>query len=66
MARTRLADRLAAARAERVAKSALRTRREIEAREGVKVLVGGQQLTSFCGNDYLGLSQHLDVVAALQ
>ncbi|WP_146907761.1 8-amino-7-oxononanoate synthase [Arenimonas daejeonensis] len=66
MARTRLADRLAAARAERVAKAALRTRREIEAREGVKVLVGGQQLTSFCGNDYLGLSQHLDVVAALQ
>jgi 8-amino-7-oxononanoate synthase len=66
MARTRLADRLAAARAERVAKSALRTRREVEAREGVKVLIGGQQLTSFCGNDYLGLSQHLDVVAALQ
>lgn len=66
MARTRLADRLAAARAERVAKAALRTRREIEAREGAKVLVGGQQLTSFCGNDYLGLSQHLDVVAALQ
>ena len=66
MARMRLADRLAAARAERVAKAALRTRREIEAREGAKVLVGGQQLTSFCGNDYLGLSQHLDVVAALQ
>ena len=66
MARTRLADRLAAARAERVARAALRTRREIQAREGAKVLVDGRQLVSFCGNDYLGLSQHLDVVSALQ
>lgn len=66
MARLRLSDRLAAARAERVAKAALRTRREIQAREGAKVLVDGRQLVSFCGNDYLGLSQHLDVVAALQ
>jgi 8-amino-7-oxononanoate synthase len=66
MARIRLSDRLAAARAERVAKAALRTRREIQAREGAKVLVDGRQLVSFCGNDYLGLSQHLDVVAALQ
>ena len=66
MARIRLSDRLAAARADRVAKAALRTRREIQARDGAKVLVDGRQLVSFCGNDYLGLSQHLDVVAALQ
>ncbi|KFN48687.1 8-amino-7-oxononanoate synthase [Arenimonas composti] len=66
MARVRISDRIAAARAERVAKSAVRVRREIEAREGARVLVGGRQLVSFCGNDYLGLSQHLDVVSALQ
>ena len=66
MPRTRLADRLAAARADRAARDALRPRREIEGRDGARVLVDGRQLTSFCGNDYLGLGQHLDVVAAMQ
>ncbi len=66
MARLRLADRVLALRAERAAREALRHRREVEAREGAKVLVDGRQLLSFCGNDYLGLSQHLDVVSALQ
>ncbi|WP_374603484.1 8-amino-7-oxononanoate synthase [Arenimonas sp.] len=66
MPRIRFADRLAAARADRAARDALRPRREIQSREGVRVLVGGRQLTSFCGNDYLGLGQHLDVVSALQ
>ena len=66
MTRLRLADRVAAARADRAAKAAVRVRREIAAREGARVLIDGRQLVSFCGNDYLGLSQHLDVVAALQ
>jgi 8-amino-7-oxononanoate synthase len=66
MARQRLADRLASTRAAREAAQAVRTRREVEAREGMQVLVDGRQLTSFCSNDYLGLSQHLDVVSALQ
>lgn len=66
MARLRLVDRVLAQRAERAAREALRHRREVEAREGARVLVDGRQLVSFCGNDYLGLSQHLDVVAALQ
>jgi 8-amino-7-oxononanoate synthase len=66
MARIRFADRVALARAERAARDALRPRRMIEGREGARVLVGGRTLVNFCGNDYLGLGQHLDVVAALQ
>lgn len=66
MPRIRLADRVAIARAERTANAALRPRREISAREGCRVIIDGRTLTSFCGNDYLGLGQHLDVVSAFQ
>lgn len=66
MPRIRLADRVAIARAERTANAALRPRREISAREGCRVIIDGRTLTSFCGNDYLGLGQHLDVVSAYQ
>lgn len=66
MSRIRFADRVNLARADRAARDALRPRREIEGREGARVLVDGRQLTSFCGNDYLGLGQHLDVVSAMQ
>lgn len=64
--RPRLLDRVNAARAERAAKGLLRTRRLIEAREGMRVKLDGRELVNFCSNDYLGLSQHLDVVSALQ
>ncbi len=66
MGRIRFADRLALARTERAARDALRPRRVIEGREGTRVLVDGRPLVNFCGNDYLGLGQHLDLVAALQ
>ena len=66
MPRTRLIDRVLAAHAERVAHDAVRARRTIEARDGVQVRVGGRALVNFCGNDYLGLSQHPEVVAAFQ
>jgi 8-amino-7-oxononanoate synthase len=66
MARIRISDRVLAARAERKATGTLRPRRVIEARDGVKVAVDGKVLVNFCGNDYLGLSQHLDVVTAMQ
>jgi 8-amino-7-oxononanoate synthase len=66
MSRIRLTDRVLAARAERAASASLRPRRVLEARDGVHVRVGGRALINFCSNDYLGLSQHLDVVSAFQ
>jgi 8-amino-7-oxononanoate synthase len=66
MSRVRLTDRVLAARAERAASASLRPRRVIQARDGVRVTVDGRVLLNFCSNDYLGLSQHLDVVAAFQ
>ncbi|HMB57704.1 MAG TPA: 8-amino-7-oxononanoate synthase [Arenimonas sp.] len=66
MIRQRLSDRVAAARAERIASESVRTRRVVQAREGMRIKVDGNDLLNFCSNDYLGLSQHLDVIAAMQ
>lgn len=43
-----------------------RVRRTVEAVDGAHLHVNGRAMLAFCGNDYLGLSQHPEVVAAAQ
>ena len=41
-----------------------RSRRTLESAPGARVAVGGRQLVAFASNDYLGLANHPDIVAA--
>ncbi len=66
MARPDLHDRLQDQRKLRSAQDRIRVRRTVGRRDGVRLEVDGRWLTGFCSNDYLGLSQQFEVVAALQ
>lgn len=66
MSRARIHDRIEAQRIERKAHGRTRVRRTVARRDGVGCEVDGRWLVDFCGNDYLGLSQHFAVVDALQ
>lgn len=71
MARASWRDRIAKARDERVAAARVRVRRSVVHRDGARVEVQDadgkvRSLLNFCGNDYLGLSQHFAVIGALQ
>ncbi|RMH93885.1 8-amino-7-oxononanoate synthase [Lysobacter pythonis] len=66
MSRPSLRQRVDDARVLRGARQRRRQRLVVERRDGMRFDIGGRWLTAFCGNDYLGLSQHFSVVGALQ
>ncbi|WP_085705542.1 8-amino-7-oxononanoate synthase [Pseudomonas sp. B8(2017)] len=57
---------LAARLAERRAADLYRQRPLLESPHGPEVVVDGQRLLAFCSNDYLGLANHPEVIAAWQ
>ena len=57
---------LATRLAERRAAHLYRQRPLLETPQGPEVLVDGQRLLAFCSNDYLGLANHPEVIAAMQ
>ncbi|WP_295516943.1 8-amino-7-oxononanoate synthase [uncultured Pseudomonas sp.] len=57
---------LAARLAQRHAEHLYRRRPLLEAPQGPEVVVDGEALLAFCSNDYLGLANHPQVIAALR
>ncbi len=51
---------------DRAALGLLRRRRVLESAQGVHINVEGRRYLSFCSNDYLGLANHPQLIAALQ
>jgi 8-amino-7-oxononanoate synthase len=66
MPRVPLTGRVLAARAQREAAHRRRQLRTVSRRDGVHCRVDGRDLLNFCSNDYLGLSQHPRMIAALR
>ncbi|KRB46447.1 8-amino-7-oxononanoate synthase [Rhodanobacter sp. Root179] len=60
-----LLHRLAVQTAERESANLRRRLRTIDRADGPWLEIGGRRLLSFCSNDYLGLAQHPQLVAAL-
>ncbi len=51
---------------ERTAQGLQRCRHVLESAQGVRITVDGKSYLSFCSNDYLGLANHPQLIAALQ
>lgn len=43
-----------------------RSRKVVDAVDGTEIVIDGNRLINFSSNDYLGLNQHPDVIAAMQ
>jgi len=61
-----LDSQLAPALTERRAAHLYRERRLLQSAQGPQVIVDGKSYLAFCSNDYLGLANHPDVVAAFK
>jgi 8-amino-7-oxononanoate synthase len=61
-----IATRAATRIAEREAAGLRRVVREVTQADGVRLRIDGRELLSFASNDYLGLAQHPEVIAAMQ
>jgi 8-amino-7-oxononanoate synthase len=61
-----LLERLAVQTAERERANLLRRVRTIDQADGPWLEISGKRLLSFCSNDYLGLAQHPQLIAALR
>ncbi|HEB92042.1 MAG TPA: 8-amino-7-oxononanoate synthase [Gammaproteobacteria bacterium] len=57
---------LHAALVERRAQALYRTRRVVDGPQAPQQIIDGREVLSFCSNDYLGLANHPEVIAALQ
>lgn len=57
---------LAARLAQRHAEDLYRRRPLLESPQGPEVVIDGQPMLAFCSNDYLGLANHPEVIAALR
>jgi 8-amino-7-oxononanoate synthase len=66
MIRPDLFDRLALAHVERQRTQLLRHLRVVDQNDGPHLQIAGKQLLAFCSNDYLGLANHPQIVAALK
>jgi len=64
--RANLFERLAQAHAERERTQLLRRLRAIDQNNGPHLQIDGKPLLAFCSNDYLGLANHPQIVAALK
>jgi 8-amino-7-oxononanoate synthase len=65
MPRPAILHRLAVQTAERESANLRRRLRAIDHADGPWLQIGGRRLLSFCSNDYLGLAQHPQLIAAL-